>query len=93
MALAGGRLLATGAGLHPLAKAQALVLVAYGVRLGGFLLHRELTLERFKVMAKRIDEKVLPAFLTYMSRSLSPSLCSSLYARRKEEQIRMTLSQ
>lgn len=58
MALAGGRLLATGAGLHPLAKTQALILVAYGVRLGGFLLHRELTLERFKVMAKRIDEKV-----------------------------------
>jgi len=64
MALAGGRLLATGAGLHPLAKAQALVLVAYGVRLGVFLLQRELTLERFKVMAKRIDEKVLSSFFS-----------------------------
>jgi hypothetical protein len=58
MALAGGRVLALGAPLHPAAKAQAALLLAYGLRLGGFLLYRERTLERFQAMVKRIDQKV-----------------------------------
>jgi len=55
MALCGALTLPAAAAASPLAKAHALVLVLYGLRLNTFLLYRELAIPRFRKFRETIE--------------------------------------
>ena len=57
MATFGALLLPTAAASGSLATAHALVLILYGVRLNGFLLFRELNVERFRTFREKIEAR------------------------------------
>lgn len=65
-----------GMGLHPLAKAQALCFLAYGVRLSAFLIHREVTNKYFQAMVTTIEKKAPPSRLKRLPFILG---CGALY--------------